>query len=61
MEYKKAYNILFNAITDALAELGKASKTAEIIKVERILKSVQQQTEAMYIEAKSGRRRIHTP
>jgi hypothetical protein len=57
MEYKKAYNILFNAITDALTELDKASKTTEIIKAERILKSVQQQTEAMYIEAKSSRRR----
>jgi hypothetical protein len=58
MEYKKAYNILFNAITDALTELGKADdKSIEMIRAERILKNIQQQTEAMYIEAKSGRRR----
>jgi hypothetical protein len=58
MDYKKAYHILFNAITDALTELDKADdKSIEMIRAERILKNIQQQTEAIYIEAKSRRKR----
>lgn len=52
MDYEKAYKILFNGITDALNELGKASdNNLEMIRAEVILQNVQRQTEDMYIEA----------
>lgn len=55
MDYQKAYEILFNGITDALTGLYKASnKNPEIIRAEMILQSVQRQTEDMYIETESG-------
>jgi len=45
---------LFNAITDALAALDKASdKNAETVRAKNILQNVQRQTENMYIEAES--------
>ena len=52
MDYQKAYRILFNGITDALAELGKAGhKDAETARAETILQSIQQQTEDMHMDA----------
>ena len=46
MDYRKAYNLLFNGITNALEEIDKASiKSSEII-----LQQLQQETENMYIE-----------
>ena len=52
MDYQRAYRILFNGITDALAELGKAGhKDAETVRAETILQSIQQQTEDLYLDA----------
>lgn len=49
MDYQAAYLILFNGITDTLFELYKGNmKDAE-----NILKSLQLQTEEMYIEFKN--------
>lgn len=51
MNYQKAYGVLFNGITDALAELDKASdKSPEIMKAETILQNAQRQTENKYME-----------
>ena len=52
MDYRKAYKILFNGITDALAELGGAhDKIPAIIRAKMILQGVQRQTEEMYMQA----------
>lgn len=52
MDYQKAYRILFNGITDALAELGKAGhKDAETARAETILQSIQRRTEDLYLGA----------
>ena len=51
MNYQKAYKILFNRITDALAELDEASdKSPGMMRAETILQSAQRQTENMYME-----------
>lgn len=51
MDYKKAYNLLFSGITEALEEIEKVSiKSKEIIRAEIILQQLQQETENMYIE-----------
>ena len=46
-DYAKMYRILFNAITDALRELG--ADRAE--RAREILMEAQRQTEELYIEA----------
>ena len=52
MDYQKAYEILFNGITNALAELEKEeNQSREIIKAAMILQGVQRQTEELYMEA----------
>ena len=51
MDYKKAYNLLFSGITEALKEIEKASiKSEEILRAEIILQQSQQETENMCIE-----------
>ena len=52
MDYQKAYIVLFNGITDTLAEFDKArEKSTEMIRAIMILQCAQWQTENMYIEA----------
>lgn len=52
MDYQKAYQVLFNGITDAIIELEKAlDKRPEMTRAQTILQSVQLQTEELYIEA----------
>lgn len=51
MDYKKAYNILFNAITDAINEIEKSKQVfSEIDKGIFILKEAQCKTEEIYLE-----------
>ena len=45
-DYQKMYCLLFNAITDALEQMGK-----DPVKVRKILITAQQQTEELYISA----------
>ncbi|WRS26468.1 hypothetical protein U6B65_08940 [Oscillospiraceae bacterium MB08-C2-2] len=52
MDYKKAYCILFNGITDALMELNKIGRYVTEIEATRVmLQNIQKKTEDMYIEA----------
>ena len=48
-DYQKLYVTLFNAITDALAQIGQL----EVAAAKQILIQAQQATEEMYIEDKS--------
>ena len=45
-DYRKMYCLLFNAITDALEQMGK-----DPAKARELLMSAQQQTEELYISA----------
>ena len=52
MDYEKAYKVLFNAITDALAALEKERMTSpDIERAKHVLIHAQQNTEGMFIEA----------
>ncbi len=52
MDYPKAYQILFNGITQALVELGKTKfAQPEVMKAKIILQRSQQHTEAMYMQS----------
>ena len=52
MDYESAYKILFNAITDALAELEKERMISpEIERGKQILIRAQQTTENIFIES----------
>lgn len=52
MDYKKAYETLFNAITDALDSLDNEKVfSKETAKARQILIAAQQKTEDMYIES----------
>lgn len=54
MDYQAAYKILFNAITDALAELeGNRIVSKELKKAQDILIHAQQATEDMYLASDS--------
>lgn len=52
MDYQKAYNILFNAMTDAIEKIdGSKVITGEMKDGSLILKKAQQTTEEMYMDA----------
>lgn len=52
MDYKKAYKILFNAITDAIEKIDNSEViTRELYDGSAILRKAQQTTEEMYMES----------
>ncbi len=52
MDYQKAYQILFNGITDALEELKRADDDyLAVLRAETILQCAQRQTEDMDMES----------
>lgn len=53
MNYKKAYYVLFNTITEALDKLDKVEcKKSELENIEVLLQNIQLRTEDMYIDNK---------
>jgi hypothetical protein len=56
MDYKKAYKVLFNAITDSLVALEKERMTSpEIEQTKKLLVHAQQETEELYISSDKTR------
>lgn len=51
MDYKKAYNVLFNAMTDAISELYQSNlSTTQLDNGIKILKDAQCKTEDMHLD-----------
>lgn len=54
MDYKKAYKILFNTITDAIEKLDSSEViTRELYDGSAILRKAQQTTEEMYMDSEN--------